>query len=84
MIEAQQKTLQSLLNSTKKLPPQERLEAMLVSAKTNLGLYQQENDQQGAAIYSPLVELIQESQSVPELLAKARSQMSKQKPSNSV
>jgi hypothetical protein len=74
MTESQRRTLQCLLDATKKLPPQERLEAILVSARTHLSLYQQENDEEGVAIYSPLVDLIQSSQSVSELLERAKNE----------
>ena len=67
-MESQQlKTLQSLLKSTEKVPPQHRLEALEVAARTNWELYRQESDEEGMAIYAPLLKLIQQSDSVEKI-----------------
>lgn len=77
MTETQRETLQNLLQTTQNLPPEERMEALLVSTSTHLGLYQQESDREGVAIYASLVDLIRESNSLTELLAKVEVQQTK-------
>ena len=63
----QRKTLASHLRSTKDTPPQHRLEEVQQGLKVNLGLYEQEKDSEGAAIYRPLVALANKAKSVAEL-----------------
>ena len=67
----QLKTLQNLLRTTEASPPQHRMEEMEMAAATNWGLYQQEGDKEGMAIYAPLLQLIRSSESVDQLLQKA-------------
>jgi hypothetical protein len=59
------------LRTTKNLPPAERLEALEMAVKTNYGLYQQEKDREGMAIYAPLLPLVQQAKGVEELEALA-------------
>ena len=69
-METQQRlTLQSLLQKSKKIPPQHRLEVVQQGLIVNLGLYEQEGDKAGAAIYRPLVALANKAKSVAELEA---------------
>ena len=69
-METQQRlTLQSHLMSTRKTPPQHRLEEIQQGLKVHLGLYEQEGDKAGAAIYRPLVALANKAKSVAELEA---------------
>jgi hypothetical protein len=67
MDDQQRATLQSLLRSTEKVPPQHRLEAIEVSVNTHLGLYRQERDQSGARIYEGLKSLVEHATSVADL-----------------
>ena len=61
-------TLQSLLKMTgSKGPPAERLEELEQAARTRMGLYHQEGDEEGVEIYKPLLKLIQTARSVKEL-----------------
>lgn len=61
-------TLQSLLRMTgSKGPPAERLEELEQAARTRMGLYQQDGDEEGMEIYKPLLKLIQTARSVKEL-----------------
>ena len=69
MDDQQLKTLQSLLRTTEKVPPQHRMEALQVATRTQFGLYQQEGDQEGMAIYEPLVLLTQQAESPEQLEA---------------
>ena len=62
MDDQQRQTLESLLRTTEKVPPQHRLEALEVAARTNWELYRQESDEEGMAIYAPLLKLIPETQ----------------------
>ena len=63
----QRRTLESHLMSTKGIAPQHRLEALQQGLKVHLGLYEQEKDSEGAAIYRPLVALANKAKSVAEL-----------------
>ena len=63
----QQKILQNLLKTTKKVPPQHRLEAIQMGPVTNYGLYQQEGDKEGAAVMKPVLDLVMQATSVEEL-----------------
>ncbi len=63
-----QETLQSLLRSTTKTPPQHRLEEIRQAIKVHYGLYRQERDAEGMALYRPLLEAAQQAQSVEDLL----------------
>jgi hypothetical protein len=69
MDEVQLKALQNLLATTRNVPPQHRMEALQVASRTQYGLYQQEGDQHGMAIYEPLVLLTQQAESPEQLEA---------------
>jgi hypothetical protein len=61
-------TLQSLLRvSEARSPRDEPLEVLQMTVKTRLGLYQQENDEEGVAIYKPLLRLVQAAKSWEEV-----------------
>ena len=60
-------TLQSLLKTTAKVPPQHRLEALEMGLVTHLKLYQQEGSEAGMAIYRPLVELVRKAKTLQEV-----------------
>ncbi len=62
-----QLTLRSLLRSTTKTPPQHRLEEIKQAIKVQHGLYQQERDAEGMALYRPLLQAVQKVKSVEEL-----------------
>ena len=69
----QRKTLQSHLASLRGTPPpQHQMEALQQSLKVNLVLYEQEQNEEGAAIYRPLVALANEAKSVAEIEALMR------------
>jgi hypothetical protein len=59
--------MQSLLKRVKADPPQEQLEEVQAALLTSHGLYQQEGDKEGAAIYQPLVQLAQQAKSIQDL-----------------
>ena len=67
MDDQQRRTLESLLTNTETVPPQYRLETLEVAARTNWELYRQEGDEEGMAIYAPLLRLIQQSDSVEKI-----------------
>ncbi len=68
MDDQQRKTLQSLLRmSARRHPRDQPLEELELSAKTHLGLYRQEGDAEGAAIYALLLEIIQRAKSWEEV-----------------
>jgi hypothetical protein len=68
----QRKTLQSHLASLRGTPPQHQMEELQQSLKVNLVLYEQEQNEEGAAIYRPLVALANEAKSVAEIEALMR------------
>ena len=53
-------SLQSHMRITAKDPIEHRLECLEVAARTNHGLYSQENDFEGAAIYSPIITMVEQ------------------------
>ena len=53
-------SLQSHMRITAKDPIEHRLEYLEVAARTNHGLYSQENDFEGAAIYSPIITMVEQ------------------------
>ena len=53
-------SLKSLLNSMEKNPIEHRLECLEVAARTNHGLYSQRSDFEGAAIYSPIITMVEQ------------------------
>jgi hypothetical protein len=53
-------SLQSHMRITAKDPIERRLECLEVAARTNYGLYSQENDFEGAAIYSPIITMVEQ------------------------
>lgn len=55
----QRETLQSLLRITAKTPPQHQQEEIEMAVKTRLGLYNQEDDPEGAKVYKELLPLVQ-------------------------
>ena len=59
--------LQSLLRITKGTPPQHRMEELEMSARTHLGLYEQENNHLGATIYRDALKQILEAESAEAL-----------------
>jgi hypothetical protein len=59
--------MQSLLRSTTKTPPQHQLEEIRQALKVHYGLYQQERDAEGMALYRPLLQAANQAQSVEEL-----------------
>ena len=65
----QRMTLQHYLKSAMKDPPEHRLEALQMAFKVHHGLYQQEGDAEGAAIYKPLLDAAMKAKSVEELEA---------------
>ena len=61
-------SLQSLLRMPdSKGSPAEIMDGLEMSAKTRLGLCQQEGDEEGAAIYKPLLQLIQQVENMDQL-----------------
>jgi hypothetical protein len=64
-------SLKSLLNSTEKNPIEHRLECLEVAARTNHGLYSQRSDFEGAAIYSPIIKMVEQCNSWEEMLTAA-------------
>jgi hypothetical protein len=60
-------SLQSLMRITAKDPIEHRLECLEVAARTNHGLYSQENDFEGAAIYSPIITMVEQSSTWAEM-----------------
>jgi hypothetical protein len=60
-------SLQSHMRITAKDPIEHRLECLEVAARTNHGLYSQENDFEGAAIYSPLITMVTQCTSWEEM-----------------
>lgn len=67
MDDQRRQTLQSLLRSTTKTPPQHQLEEIRQALKVHYGLYQQERDAEGMALYRPLLQAANQAQSVEEL-----------------
>lgn len=63
----QREILTNTLRLAKKDPPEVQLEVAQVSLQTHYGLYQQEGNEVGMAIYRPLVELALQAQSIQEL-----------------
>lgn len=61
-------SLQSLMNSMEKNPLEHRLECLEVAARTHHGLYSQENDFEGAAIYSPLITMVKQCTTWDEMV----------------
>jgi hypothetical protein len=61
-------SLQSLIRSASRDPVEHRLECLEVAAKTHHGLYLQENDAVGAAIYSPIIKMVEQCSSWDEML----------------
>ena len=55
--------------TTEGVPAQHRLEAIEMGLATHLGLYQQEGNSEGAALYQPLVELVRRAKSLEDLQA---------------
>ena len=53
-------SLQSHMRITAKDPIEHRLECLEVAARTNHGLYSQQNDFVGAAIYSPIITMVEQ------------------------
>jgi len=53
-------SLQSHMRITAKDPIEHRLECLEVAARTNYGLYSQENDFEGAAIYAPIITMVEQ------------------------
>ena len=53
-------SLQSHMRITAKDPIEHRLECLEVAARTNHGLYFQQNDFEGAAIYSPIITMVEQ------------------------
>ena len=64
-------SLKSLLNSMEKNPIEHRLECLEVAARTNHGLYSQRSDFEGAAIYSPIIKMVEQCNSWEEMLTAA-------------
>jgi hypothetical protein len=52
-------------------PIEHRLECLEVAARTNHGLYSQENDFEGAAIYSPLITMVTQCTTWDEMVKAA-------------
>ena len=52
-------SLQSHLRLIENNPIEHRLECLEVAARTNYGLYSQENDFEGDAIYSPIITMVE-------------------------
>jgi hypothetical protein len=61
-------SLQSLINSMEKNLLEHRLECLEVAARTHHGLYSQENDFEGAAIYSPLITMVTQCTTWEEMI----------------
>jgi hypothetical protein len=57
------------LTQTKTLPPQRRLEALVVGATVQGGLYRQEGDEVTAELYSSLLPMLEEAETPEELEA---------------
>ena len=53
-------SLQSHMRITAKDPIEHRLECLEVAARTNHGLYSQRSDFEGAAIYSPIITMVEQ------------------------
>jgi hypothetical protein len=53
-------SLQSHMRITAKDSIEHRLECLEVAARTNHGLYSKENDFEGAAIYSPIITMVEQ------------------------
>lgn len=60
-------SLQSHMRITAKDPIEHRLECLEVAARTNHGLYSQQNDFVGAAIYSPIITMVEQSTTWEEM-----------------
>jgi hypothetical protein len=61
-------SLQSHLRLSAKDPIEHRLECLEVAARTNHGLYSKENDFEGAAIYSPIITMVEKCTSWDEMV----------------
>ena len=61
-------SLQSHMRLTAKDPIEHRLECLEVAARTNHGLYSKENDFEGAAIYSPIITMVEQCTSWDEMV----------------
>jgi len=61
-------SLQSHMRITAKDPIERRLECLEVAARTNYGLYSQENDSEGAAIYSPIITMVEQCTTWEEMV----------------
>ena len=61
-------SLQSHMRITAKDPIEHRLECLEVAARTNHGLYSQQNDFVGAAIYSPIITMVEQCTSWDEMV----------------
>ena len=70
--EHQRMSLQHYLKSVAKDPPEHQQEALQMAFKVHHGLYTQEKDAEGAAIYKPLLDAAMKAKSVEELEALLR------------
>lgn len=61
------RSLQSHMRISAKKPLEHRLECLEVAARTNYGLYSQESDFEGAAIYSPIIAMVEKCSTWEEL-----------------
>lgn len=71
LTDAQREILRSLLKTTRRVPPQYRLEEIQMGPATHYELYRQEGDKEGMALYKPLLDLVNKAKSVEELEALA-------------
>ena len=70
MTSAQQEILARALKQAKHWPkPEDQLESVKAVVGTHYGLYKQEKDQAGEALYLPVWELVSQARSVQELEA---------------
>ena len=65
----QRMTLQHYLNTAAKAPPERQLEELQMAFKVHHGLYLQEKNEEGAAIYKPLLDAAMKAKDVAELEA---------------
>lgn len=70
----QRETLLSHLRTMEKVPPQHQLEEVQQMMKVHHGLYKQEGDAEGMAIYEPLLKLALNAKTMDEFLHNAKQQ----------